>query len=44
MKGNIIAVSVFLGPGIIGTIIWWFTDEPSWLFGWIITLIFGLAG
>lgn len=40
-----IAVGLFLfGPGIIGTALWWYTDEPRWLFGWLFTLIMGLAG
>jgi hypothetical protein len=41
---NTIVVAILFGPGLIGTALWWYTNDPAWLFGWLITLILGLAG
>lgn len=42
--GNIGALIFVLGWGVGGTIGWWVTGKEDWLYGWVITLIFLLAG
>lgn len=41
---NTAILAFVFGWGIGGTILWWVTDNPEWLLGWVITLIIGMAG
>ena len=41
---NMFVIAFIFGPGIAGTIIWWFTGKDSWLLGWVWALIAVLAG
>lgn len=42
--GNIAALVFVFGWGVGGTLLWWFTDNPEWLYGWVMTVIILLAG